>query len=399
MCGISGVIAETDLDPGDIALLERVNARLVHRGPNSDGLYREGPVAIAMRRLAIIDLAGGDQPLFTEDRSKILVCNGEIYNHKELRSGLLKAGHRLGSHSDVETILHLYEERGRRAVEALDGMYAFALWDRTRKALLLGRDRLGEKPLYLWRDRRGDGAARLWFASELRALLEVIPPSERRLSKLAFSQFMTFQYLVEPVTPLEGVTQLPPAHVLEVTPQSLDARPQPYWSLFRLPANVEKDPVGLVRAALDTACQRMGSADVPVGVALSGGIDSSLVAALTARHYPGQIQAFSVGYPGRPATDERGIAERFARRIGIPFTSVELDTGNIAADFPALVTAMDTPVGDIAAAATSRWPRRRARLACPCSSPVWAATRCSGDTTGPGQPRSRPGASPRYSNG
>lgn len=350
MCGIAGVIAETDLDPGDLALLERINARLFHRGPDSGGVFKDGPVAIAMRRLSIVDISGGAQPLFTEDRSKVLVCNGEIYNHKELRKWLVGAGHRLGSHSDVETILHLYEERGAAAVEALDGMYAFALWDSTRRTLLLGRDRLGEKPLYIWRDRRADGVARLWFASELRALLEVIPPSARRLSRLAFAQFMTFQYLVEPVTPLEGMSQLPPAHVLELTPQNLEARPKRYWGLSTIAAREESDPVGLVRATLDTACLRMGSADVPVGVALSGGIDSSLVAALTARHYPGQIHAFSVGYPGRPVTDERDIAERFARRLGIPFTSIELDTAGMATDFPDLVAAMDTPVADIAAA-------------------------------------------------
>jgi len=350
MCGIAGILAEADLDPHDLTLLSRVHAGLRHRGPSSDGLFAEGPVALSMQRLAIIDLAGGQQPLFSEDGNRVLICNGEIYNHKELREELLARGHRPSSRSDVETILHLHEDLGLRALDRLEGMFAFALYERDSRRLTLGRDRLGEKPLYLWRDRRADGARRLWFSSELRALLAVIPPPLRRLSPRALAQFLTFQYLIEPQTPLEGLTQLPPGHVLEVSPDRLhEAEPRAYWRLADVPALQEMDPVGFARAALDTACLRMGSADVPVGVALSGGIDSSLVAALAARHYPGQIHAFSVGYTGRPETDERSIAARFAARLGIPFTEVELDTASIAADFPALVAAMDTPVADIAA--------------------------------------------------
>lgn len=349
MCGIAGVLCAATLNDDDVALLKRINGTLLHRGPDSEGLFRSGQVALAMRRLSIVDLAGGQQPIANETDSVTVICNGEIYNHKKLRSDLLARGHRFRSHSDVETIVHLYEEEGEDCVLPLRGMYALALWDAPERRLLLARDRLGEKPLYLYRDRRPDGAERLWFASELTALLNAVPPERRRLSAAAINEFFTFQYVLEPGTPVEGIVQLPPGHVLSLSPDALDASPRRYWSVLDIPAAAPEDPVDAVRNWLSEACRRMGTADVPVGVALSGGIDSSLVAAITARHYPGQIQAFSVGYPGRPATDERSIAQRFARSIGIPFAEIEINIEEIVGEFPALVAAMDTPVADIAA--------------------------------------------------
>ena len=349
MCGISGVLCGAPLQDDDVAALQRINAALIHRGPDSEGFFRDRHVAMAMRRLSIVDLAGGQQPLFNEDRTLSLVCNGEIYNHKELRADLASRGHGFHTGSDVETILHLYEEKAADCVDRLRGMYAFALWDQPNGKLLLGRDRLGEKPLYLWRDRRADGAARLWWASELGALLSIVPAERRRLAPAGINEFLTFQYALEPESLVEGIVQLPAAHTLMVGPRILDAQPRRYWSALDVPATSADQSAERVREWLDRGCLRMGSADVPVGVALSGGIDSSLVAAITARHYPGQIHAFSVGYTGRPATDEREIARRFAVNLNIPFTDVEIDAAAMVDEFRDLIRAMDTPIGDIAA--------------------------------------------------
>lgn len=343
MCGICGVIAPTVLGHGELSCLRRMNGRMVHRGPDSEGVFEDERVALAMRRLSIIDLGGGRQPLFNETGEIAVVCNGEIYNHRQLRGELEALGHRFTSHSDVETIVHAYEEYGIQCLGRLRGMFAFALWDRRAGKLLLARDRMGEKPLYLHRDPAG----RLWFASELRSLRAAMAESPK-LTAAAFNLFLTFQYVPEPTTPIEGTEVLPAGHYLELVPGQADASPQPYWDLadaFTDPAN----PVAVVEASLDQACQLMGTADVPVAVALSGGIDSSLVAALTARHYPGQLHAFTIGYRGRPETDERGFAATLAKELGIGFTEVELATQDVIEGFPAMMAAMDTPIADIAA--------------------------------------------------
>ena len=349
MCGIAGLIAARPVSEGEMALLEAMNATMLHRGPDSGGVFRDGEVAIAMRRLAIVDIAGGRQPLFSEDRAVTLVCNGEIYNHRDLRSELQAAGHILASGSDVETLIHAYEDDPAGFLARAKGMFALALWDSRRRRLLLARDRLGEKPLYIWRDIAPDGAPRLWFASELRAILKAIPRERRRPDPVAVNEFLTFQYVLDPRAPVEGLAMLPAAHLLELEPQRLDAAPRRWWSLTAIPSACSADPAALVVERFDEACRRMGTADVAVGVALSGGIDSSLVASVAASHYHDSLHCFSVGYAGRPPTDERGIAERFARANGLPFSEVELDLTEIVEDFPAMISAMDTPIGDIAA--------------------------------------------------
>ncbi len=344
MCGISGVISAGQLSADDIAAVRAVNARLLHRGPDSDGEYQTDRVMLAMRRLSIIDLAGGRQPLFNETGDIAIVCNGEIYNHAALRDDLKSLGHNFSSMSDVETIVHAYEEWGNECLARLRGMFAFALWDGRSGKLLLARDRLGEKPLFLHCSPDG---SRLWFASELAAVSHVMP-RPLRLSPEAFNLFLTFQYVPEPVTPLVGLEQLPAGHYLELTPNTLDARPVPYWNLVAARED-PSNPVRTTEEILDDACRLMGTADVPVAVALSGGIDSSLVAALTAKHFPNQIHAFTIGYEGRPESDERSFAEALARDLGIGFTEVELRMADVVDRFPQLICAMDTPIGDIAA--------------------------------------------------
>lgn len=343
MCGISGIFSPFPIGEADAALVRRMNQLLVHRGPDSEGTYTARQVILAMRRLSIIDLAGGQQPLFNETGDIAIVCNGEIYNHHELRRELEALGHRFTSHSDVETIVHAYEEYGTGCLAKLRGMFAFALWNDHTKRLFLARDRMGEKPFYL----HYDGAGRLCFASELRSLLQAMG-GRANLSAEAVNLFLTFQYVPEPITPLAGVAVLPAGHYLEMTVEQIGIPPTPYWDL----ATAYEDPsqpVAVTERSLSEACRLMGTADVPVAVALSGGIDSSLVAALTSRYYPGQLHAFTIGYRGRPHTDERSFAATLAGELGIGFTEVELDTPEVVDGFPTLMAAMDTPIGDIAA--------------------------------------------------
>jgi asparagine synthase (glutamine-hydrolysing) len=343
MCGISGVISSATLGEQDLHLVRRMNDFLFHRGPDSEGIYAAESVILAMRRLSIIDLAGGQQPLYNETGDIAVVCNGEIYNFVELRRELEALGHRFATHSDVETIIHGYEAWGDGFLERLRGMFAVALWDSKRRRLILARDRLGEKPLYYYRDVSG----RLWFASELRSLFASMA-GKPKLTPEAFNLFFTFQYLPEPATPVAGVHQLPAGHVLDLSPENLDAEPRRYWDLSTLREDPSQ-PVRTVEQALDEACHLMGTADVPVAVALSGGIDSSLVAALTARHFPHGLHAFTIGYAGRPSTDERSQAQDLARTLGIGFTEVEISDDDVVAQFPRMMAAMDTPIADIAA--------------------------------------------------
>lgn len=323
-------------------MVQRMNDVMVHRGPDSQGLYSSGPVTLAMRRLAIVDLQGGQQPLFNEAGDIAIVCNGEIYNHAELRQELIAAGHHFSSHSDIEVILHAYEEHGLDALRRLRGMFAFALWDGRRRQLLLARDRLGEKPLYFHRDAEGT----FRFASELRSITTGLSAG-LELSPQAFNLFLTFQYIPEPLTPVEGIHQLPAGHYLVLSEQSSTSEPIPYWDRRHLHAS-PTEPAGRVAEAIDTACLLMGTADVPVGVALSGGIDSSLVAAITARHYPRDLQAFTIGYSGRPATDERSQAKQLADHLGIPCIEIEISDQEVIEDFPSLMAYMDSPIADIA---------------------------------------------------
>lgn len=343
MCGISGLISATRVTSDDLSTIRRVNGLLSHRGPDSDGTHASAHVVLAMRRLAIIDLAGGHQPLFNENGEIVLICNGEIYNFVELRAKLEGRGHRFASHSDAETIIHAYEEYGDKFLSHLRGMFALALWDEQRQRLILARDRLGEKPLYYHVDPSG----RLWFSSELRSLFQAMA-GPLKLSPEAFNLFMTFQYLPEPATPVEGVRQLPAGHYIELTPANLDTAPRCYWKMAELREDPSR-PVATVEHALDEACRLMGTADVPVAVALSGGIDSSLVAAITARYYRRDLHAFTIGYTGRPTTDERSQAEELARILGIGFTEVEISDEEVIAEFPRMMSFMDTPVADIAA--------------------------------------------------
>jgi asparagine synthase (glutamine-hydrolysing) len=345
MCGIAGVISPIPLTDGESGVVDRMNQCLVHRGPDSGGRFCVDRVAMGMRRLSIIDLEGGQQPIFNETGEVAIVCNGEIYNYVELRDELLRRGHRFSSGSDVETIVHLYEEKSLEFLSGLRGMFALALWDGTRQRLILARDRMGEKPLYWYRDPRG----RVWFASEMKSLLLALDREAAVPSPDAVNLFLTYQYVPEPRTMFEAVRKLPAGHLFEIsTSNPRDATPRRYWD-YLAPRCSTGDAVEQVRTELERACKIMGRADVPVGIALSGGIDSSVVAALSVRTYPGTLQAFTVGYPGRPENDERLAASSLARHLDIPFFEVELKEEDFIRGLPQLIWSMDDPIADIAA--------------------------------------------------
>jgi len=341
MCGIAGFVSRESLGPDAPDLGNQLLRGMLHRGPDGEGRFASDHVWLGMRRLSIIDLGGGWQPLYNENRSIVLVANGEIYNYVELREKLKSRGHKFQTGSDCETIAHLYEEYGENCVDHLRGMFAFALWDNSRGRLILARDRMGEKPLYL-HEREG----RLYFASELRPLIAsgvtpfaIDPPS--------VDLHLHFGYVPEPRTMVKDVTKLPAGCTMTIDIAGWRTVTKRYWSMNDAPA-LAGDPVEIVHEQLQEIGKLITRSDVPVGVALSGGLDSSLVAALAARHSPQTLQTFTVGYEGSVDSDERLDAQRFASHLGMPWQEVVLSTSEVVDGFPSLVERTDDPIADIA---------------------------------------------------
>ena len=341
MCGIAGIIGAQPLSSAQYDQVLRMSNSLTHRGPDGDGVFLGSHTILAMRRLSIIDLAGGWQPLYNEDKSLALIANGEIYNFIELRARLESEGHRFRSNSDIEVIVHLYEEYGEQCVHHLRGMFVFALWDERRKRLFVARDRMGEKPLYLYeRDKA------LYFASELKALLRsgVV---DFQLDPSAVYQYFHFQYVPEPMTPIKDIRKLPAATCLTICADPWSVTESVYWRMEDAP-QLDGDPVATIRTELERVSELVVRSDVPVGVALSGGLDSGALAALVARTNPGRLTAFTVGYDGRPRYDERRDAQAVADYLSIPLHEVEIKTDDMVNAFPSLVFRTDDPIADIA---------------------------------------------------
>jgi asparagine synthase (glutamine-hydrolysing) len=281
---------------------------LRHRGPDDSGLLVEGPLALGMRRLSIIDLGGGHQPIGNEDGSVQIVFNGEIYNHRVLREELLSRGHTFRTRSDTEVIVHGYEEFGTAVLDRLNGMFGFALWDARSRRLFLARDRIGIKPLYY--SLTGDG---LVFASELKSLL-LHPGIDRTLDRDALSQYLAWEYIPSPRTPFTAVHKLPPATMLLV--ESGAVRTETYWRLGAA------EPIGSAREAeeglrehLDRSVRLQMEADVPVGAFLSGGLDSSALVATMCAARRGPVHTFSIGF-GEDDFDETAYARQVAGALG-----------------------------------------------------------------------------------
>jgi asparagine synthase (glutamine-hydrolysing) len=340
MCGICG-IATTDgaVDPGRLAAM---SGMLVHRGPDSAGELVDGPVGLASRRLSIIDLERGDQPIANEDGSCVVVQNGEIYNHAELRRELERAGHRFRTHSDTEALVHAYEEWGDEFPRRLRGMFAVAVWDRRRRRLLLARDRFGIKPL-LYRHVRGE----LSFASELRAL----PRGEIDLD--ALESFLAFNSIPAPLTIFRDCRKLPAGHTLAWQDGRIElrrfARPGPA-AADELRTEDEAELVEELRARLRDSVRAHLVSDVPVGVLLSGGVDSATLAALAAEETTGALRTFSIGFEER-SFDETGDARLVAERYATEHHELILRP-DAALLLPALAEAFDEPFADSSALPT-----------------------------------------------
>lgn len=342
MCGISGIIKRDSVTPGDAARVTAMSHALVHRGPDGSGEYRSSHISLAARRLAIIDLEGGHQPLYNEDRSLVLVANGEIYNHIELREKLERLGHQFSTASDCEAILHTYEEYGVDCVNHLRGMFAFGLWDEKRRRAVLARDPMGEKAIYLC-----EQEGRLLFASEMKALLRSGLVSFE-LDPAAIDSYFHYQYVPEPQTALKGVRKLPAGHVLIIDLNPWSVQEKRYWSMEDAPP-IDGDAKTIIRRELDAVGELVVRADVPVGVALSGGLDSSTVAAFAARHHRGELHAFTIGYEGRPkACDERAEARELADYLGLRIHEAEIKTEDVVASFSELQFWRDDPIADYA---------------------------------------------------
>lgn len=340
MCGICGFFGQDAAVSKET--LERMNRTLVRRGPDEGGEFQEAGVGVAMRRLSIIDLAGGRQPIQNEDGTVWVVFNGEIYNYRELRAELQQRGHRFQTHSDTEVIVHLYEEYGDDLVHHLRGMFAFALWDARRRRGLIVRDRLGIKPLFY--ARVGDI---LLFGSEIKAILAA-NLVERDLDYQALDTFFTFTYIPAPLTIYRKVRKLEPGYLL--TYESGRVEKRCYWDVnFGHPDEGTDDREWLDRfdQAIEDAVASHLVSDVPVGAFLSGGIDSSLVVALMSQHLNDPVQTFTMGFGGarNSLLDERPLAKRVAARYGCQFHeyAVQPDFREIVGD---IVAAFDEPFAD-----------------------------------------------------
>ncbi|HWX91950.1 MAG TPA: asparagine synthase (glutamine-hydrolyzing) [Terriglobales bacterium] len=339
MCGICGIFYTDRTRRVERQVLAEMNQRIVHRGPDDDGFLVEGNVGLAMRRLSIIDIRTGHQPIGNEDETVWIVYNGELYNHQDLRKNLEARGHRYRTKSDTETIVHLYEEYGRDCVKYLRGMFAFAIWDRRKRQLFIARDRLGIKPLYYLYDGKT-----LLFGSEIKTIL-AYPGVSTEFNRATLAEYLAFGYIAGAETMYAGIQKLLPGHTLELD-ESGELKISPYWDL-----QVKSDPgdqpqshyVERYREQLEQCVSSHLMSDVPLGVFLSGGLDSSAVAALTTRIRKEPIETFAVGY-GEEAFSELPFARTVANHIGSKHHEVRLSRAEFFQMLPRLIWHEDEPI-------------------------------------------------------
>jgi asparagine synthase (glutamine-hydrolysing) len=341
MCGIAGIVATDQLTAEDVARLPRMRDVIAHRGPDDAGEYVDGQAALGHRRLSIVDLAAGHQPLSNEDGSIWIVFNGEIYNHAQVRPGLESAGHRYRTRSDTETIIHAYEQWGDSCVEHLRGMFAFAIWDAPRRRLLLARDRLGVKPLY-WAVSGG----RLLFGSEIKSILESgLVRAEADESRLP--ELLSTRYLSGAETLFKGIHRLLPGHTLVFENGTVATRE--YWDVPTGRGNdalanlSEQDAVRQFRERLEEAVRIRLMADVPLGMFLSGGLDSSAIAALMAGMIDRPLQTFSVAFKER-AFSELDYARQVSQAIKADAHEIVIDEHDFFGALPRLIWHEDEPI-------------------------------------------------------
>ena len=339
MCGIAGIIG-TDRDYlADADEIHRMCQAIVHRGPDDEGIYANGSVGLGMRRLSIIDLATGHQPIHNEDQSVWIVFNGEIYNFPELRAELEADGHRFYTNTDTEAIVHLYEKHGSECVQKLRGMFAFALWDERRRSLLLARDRFGKKPLHYALSKE-----RLLFGSEIKALLAVAPDLAD-INREGLLNFFCYGYIPDPLTAFIKIHKLPPGHLLEYANGQLKVKQ--YWDLppyGTYEPKSEEECLEELEHRLAEAVRIRLISDVPLGALLSGGVDSSTVVALMARASSRKVKTFSIGFSNtdfNEADHARIVSQRFGTEHHELFVAPDIEQ-----TITHLTGLMEEPFGD-----------------------------------------------------
>jgi asparagine synthase (glutamine-hydrolysing) len=339
MCGIAGIVSAAVGDRVEAGIVHRMCQAIVHRGPDDEGIFVKNGTGLGMRRLSIIDLAGGHQPVFNEERSVWVVFNGEIYNFPELRADLEKRGHRFYTHTDTEVIVHLYEDLGPDCVTKLRGMFAFALYDERRNKLLMARDRFGKKPLHY-----ALAKGRLWFGSEIKSILAVAPELAR-VNHEALLQYMYFGYVPDPITSFLPIQKLPPGHLLEF--EGGEVRVRQYWDLpeygTHQPSSEEECLEELEWRLAEAVRIRLIS-DVPLGALLSGGTDSSTVVALMARASSKPVKTFSIGFTHNDF-DEAHYARIVAKRFGTDHHELVVEP-NVLETVELLTSSLEEPFGD-----------------------------------------------------
>ena len=345
MCGIVGYInlsIEAEFrDP----LLRKMCDTLYHRGPDDEGYYFDNDVGLGMRRLSIIDLKGGQQPLMNEDGNLHLVYNGEIYNYKVLRQSLIQKGHRFKTNSDSEVIIHQYEQDGPQCVNHFNGMFAFAVWDKARRSLFLARDRMGVKPLYYYWDGRC-----FLFASEIKAILSS-GYVERKINERALWDYLTFRYVPQPDTIWANIFKLPPGHNLTIDADNPDPILNRYWDIpygDNHENKSEDEYVHEFESLFKDSVKLRLISDVPVGVLLSGGLDSSSVAAAVREVHDGAMCSFNVAFRDSPGTDESSYARKVAEHVGMDHHEIVIDDRDFTEYLPKYVCMTDEPLADLA---------------------------------------------------
>jgi asparagine synthase (glutamine-hydrolysing) len=339
VCGIAGMMGRQD-EQVHAEQVHRMCQTIVHRGPDDEGIYARGPVGLGMRRLSIIDLSGGRQPIHNEDHSVWVVFNGEIYNFHELRCELEARGHSFYTHSDTEVIVHLYEEMGAECLSKLRGMFAIAIYDERKKSLLLGRDRLGKKPLYY-----AEHQGRLYFGSEIKTILAVAPELAQ-VDPEGVLDFLYFGYILDPRSAFQGIRKLPAGHWIEFKNSSLGAAQQ-YWDVPAYgtyqPAN-EEECLRELETRLEDAVRVRLIADVPLGALLSGGVDSSIVVALMARASSSPVKTFSIAFNNEKFS-ESDHARTVAKRFGTEHHELVVEA-DIEQTIDHLTRTLEEPFGD-----------------------------------------------------
>jgi asparagine synthase (glutamine-hydrolysing) len=360
MCGIAGVVKADRNARADEGILRRMCAAMVHRGPDDEGFYLQGRVGLGMRRLSIIDVAAGHQPISNEDGTIWIVFNGEIYNHAALREQLIARGHRYTTHCDTETIVHLYEEYGRDCVQHLRGMFAFAIWDSRKRSLFIARDRLGIKPLYYQAT-----PDTFLFGSEIKVIL-AHPGVRAEFHRAGLPEYLAFGYLSGEETFYQGIRKLMPGHTLELDEQGT-LKIRPYWDLRPSEDDAsrsESDYVSTYRDMLEEAVNIHLMSDVPLGVFLSGGVDSSAVAALMTKIRKEPVETFSVGY-AEHAYSELPYARTVAKHIGSRHHEVVVSRDDFFSSLPHLIWHEDEPVAwpsSVALYFVARLARQRVKV-------------------------------------